>query len=69
MAEISGASAELFDAQVRLTITRKLERLDTDELLGILGRMILAEREKSAETESQPPRLSLIGPPNRPEKI
>jgi len=51
MAVTEGHAAHLFDAQVRLTITRKLDRLNTEELLSILGRMILDERQKSAERE------------------
>jgi len=41
----TGASAELFDEMTRETIARKVARMNTDELLKLLGHLILRDRE------------------------
>lgn len=49
MLNVDGADATIFQDMTRQTIVRKIERLDTDELLDLLGHLILRERQKSAE--------------------
>lgn len=44
--EVDGASAELFNEMTRQTIIRKIERLTTEELLDLLGHLIIRERAK-----------------------
>jgi hypothetical protein len=44
--EIGGASATLFNEMTRQTIIRKIERLGTEELLDLLGHLIIQERKK-----------------------
>jgi hypothetical protein len=49
MAELDGGNVDIFDDNVRRTIKRRLEAMNTDELLDTLGYLILRERAKSAE--------------------
>jgi len=44
--EVDGASADLFNEMTRQTIVRKIERLTTEELLDLLGHLIIRERTK-----------------------
>jgi len=44
--KVEGASAYLFNELTRETIHRKLERLDTDDLLRILAHLIALERKR-----------------------
>jgi len=48
MADSAGANVDIFDDNVRRTIKRRLEGMDTEGLLDVLGYMILRERQKSA---------------------
>jgi hypothetical protein len=43
---VDGESAELFNEMTRETINRKIASLSTDELLDLLGHLILRERSK-----------------------
>jgi hypothetical protein len=45
----SHGDPHVFASMLRDTIGRKLDRLDTEELLDLLGHLILKERQKSAE--------------------
>lgn len=49
MSDVDGHDAAIFDRMTRETIARKMERLSTDELLQLLGHLILKERQKSAD--------------------
>jgi hypothetical protein len=49
MSDVAGANAHIFAQMTRETIVRKIERLSTEELLDLLGHLILKERQKSAE--------------------
>jgi hypothetical protein len=44
--KVDGASADIFNEMTRQTITRKIERLGTEELLDLLGHLIIQERKK-----------------------
>jgi len=44
-----GSDQETFNEMVRLTIERRLRRLDSEELLNTLGFLIQRERRKSAD--------------------
>lgn len=46
---VDGASAALFNEMTRQTIMRKIERLGTEELLDLLGHLILQERRRSKD--------------------
>ena len=43
---IDGPDASVFNEMTRATIIRKIERYSTDELLDLLGHLILRERSK-----------------------
>jgi hypothetical protein len=43
--EMDGASAGLFNEMTRQTIVRKIERLTTEQLLDLLGHLIIQERK------------------------
>jgi len=44
--EPSGDGAALFQEMTRQTIIRKIQRLSTEELLDLLGHLIIRERNK-----------------------
>ena len=44
--EVDGASAAIFYAMTHETIIRKIDRLNGEELLDLLGHLILRERAK-----------------------
>jgi pheromone shutdown protein TraB len=51
MADPAGASAVLFDEMTRRTIARFIAQMSTDELLELMGHIIVRSRAKSAERE------------------
>jgi len=44
--QVDGASSVFFQEMTRQTIVRKLQRLDTEELLDLLAHLIIRERAK-----------------------
>jgi acid phosphatase family membrane protein YuiD len=42
--KIAGTSAAVFDEMTRQTIVRKIERFNTEQLLDLLGHLIIQER-------------------------
>jgi len=44
--EVDGASAAIFFAMTHETIVRKIDRLNGEELLELLGHLIIQERKK-----------------------
>lgn len=50
---LDGDSAAIFRQMTLATIQRKLERLDTEELLWVLGTLILRERERAADISTR----------------